>query len=96
MAGGGVTFLPVTVMSIRLIDGVEDVEDEEGAEVCVGVEGAEVCVGVEGETDGSVDETVPVREQDATTSAALRPRAAIMHRCRCVVSVTVGSLGRFV
>ena len=87
MAGGGVTFLPVTVMSIRLIDGVEDVEDEEGAEVCVGVED---------ETDGSVDETGPVREQDATTSAALRPRAVIMHRCRCVVSVTVGSLGRFV
>ena len=84
------TFLPVTVMSICLIEGVEGAEDEEG------VEGAVVCVGVEDETDGSVDDTGPVREQDATTSAALRPRAAIMHRCRCVVSVTVGSLGRFV
>lgn len=87
------TFLPVTVMSICLIEGVDGVEvrltagDEEGAEVCEGVEA---------DADGSVDETGPAWEQDATTSAALRPRAAIKDPCCRVVFVTVGSLGGFV
>jgi hypothetical protein len=87
MAGGGVTFLPVTVMSIRLIAGVEGVEVRAGVEVCADV-GDDVV--------GNVDEAGPVWEQDVRTSAALRPRAAVKRLCTGVVFVTVGSLGRFV
>jgi hypothetical protein len=81
IVGWGVTFLPVTVMSILLIAGVD----------C-----ARVCAGVEVEVDGFVGAVGSVCEQDARTRAALRQRAAVTYLRNWVALVTVGSLGRFV
>lgn len=85
--GWGVTFLPVTVMSILLIAGVDCVEVEADVDVCAGV-GDEV--------DGLVGGVGSVCEQDARTRAVLRPTAAVTYLRNWVVLVTVGSLGRFV
>ena len=93
IVGWGVTFLPVTVMSILLIAGVDCAGVRAGVEVEADVD---VCAGVGDEVDGVVDGVGSVCEQDARTRAVLRPTAAVTYLRSWVVLVTVGSLGRFV
>jgi len=93
IVGWGVTFLPVTVMSILLIAGVDCAGVREGVEVEADVD---VGAGVGDEVDGVVNGVGSFCEQDARTRAALRPTAAVTYLRSWVVLVTVGSLGRFV
>ena len=91
--GWGVTFLPVTVMSILLIAGVDCAGVREGVEVEADVD---VGAGVGDEVDGVVNGVGSFCEQDARTRAMLSPMAAVTYLRSWVVLVTVGSLGRFV
>lgn len=91
-AGAGLTCFPLTVMSILLVAGAEDVglvtDDDDVADVADvgGVEGADV----------GADEARPVWEQDASTSVAVRQNAGVRHlRSRDNLAMR-GSLGRFV
>lgn len=86
------TFLPVTVMSIRR----SAADDGPGVAALGGVDAAaEPCAGA-GDGVGVTDEVGPGCEQDPRTRAEQSQRAAIGIRWSGVAFVTIGSLGRFV
>jgi len=95
IAGAGVTCLPLTVMSTRLLAGVE-AEGVGFVTLDDGVANAAEVGEMERPADVGVDDAAPVWEQDASAIAAVRPNAGARRRRSRGNLVIGGSLGRFV